>query len=230
MRNELDFQEQIKEWHATKQRLKLQHKLSTRKTLYHQKFVMDPQVSKESLESLNLSIASTCDSFTNNTDWGPKGDYTHEEKLLLLHHDESSGHRYFLDGIPAFKKSNEVQEGDTIAEISLVSETSIKNVIIASSDLHLLSIAQDDFFSLFSGQILNLANKKEFFSSVFPDLGPGLITRLSLLFEEKVYGNLDVIYSEGDEAQAFYILKSGGVQVSSFEDLFINSSSLVYYI
>lgn len=228
--NELNFKEQIKEWYATKQRLKLQHKLSARKTLYHQKFAMEPQVSQQNLDSLNLSIANTCDSFTNNADWGPKGDYTLEEKFLLLHHDDHSAHRYFQDGIPTFKKFNEAREGDTIAEISLVSETSIKNTIIASNNLHLLSIAQDDFFSLFNGQILNLANKKEFFSSVFPDLGPALIMRLSLLFEEKAFGNLDVIYSEGEEAQAIYILKSGGVQVFKPVEFIFWLITLVYYV
>ena len=100
-----------------------------------------------------------------------------------------------------------------MGQISLLTGMAQLNTVIASESLHVISINQADIYALFKSRIDFLAEKKNFLWSMFPDLLPGFIIRLCLMLEEKIFTNQDTVYEEGDDADAIYILKSGGVEV-----------------
>ena len=135
-----------------------------------------------------------------------------EDLLLLLHHD-SLGHEYFKEGVSRYKVIKELKEGDTMEELGLLTGVSVKNTIIALEDLHIITIAQGDFYSLFNIKVPSLIEKRDFIWSVFPDLVVGIAIKIASVAEERVYMNREIIYDQGEEPEAFFILKSGEVQV-----------------
>ena len=136
----------------------------------------------------------------------------HEEKLLILNHSDT-GCEYIRDGVPLYYKTKKVKDGDFMGIVSLLTGMTQLNTVIASESLHVISIHQTDFYALFKSRIDCLAEKKNFLWSMFPDLLSGLIVRLCLMVEEKIFTNRDTVYEEGNEADAIYILKSGGIEV-----------------
>lgn len=146
-------------------------------------------------------------------DDGPEqGELTIEEKLLLLHHDGSIKN-YFTEGIASYEKVKDLKEGDTITELSLLTGMSVQYPIIALEDLHILSIPHMEFYSLFQAKIGNLAEKKRFLWSLFPELLIAMVVKLAAAISERAFVNRDVIYEQGEDAGAIYILKTGGIQV-----------------
>jgi len=137
-----------------------------------------------------------------------------EDLFLIMHHD-NPGHEYFKDGVSLYHIIQELKDGDVMEELGLLTGVSVKNTIIAIEELHILTIAQGEFYSLFNTKVPNLVEKKEFILSVFPDLLSGLAVKMASIVEEKIYMSRESIYEQGEEPEAFYILKSGGIQVLS---------------
>lgn len=143
------------------------------------------------------------------------GNLTLEEKLLLLHHDGSI-QNYFTDGIASYEKAKDLKDGDTITEMSLLTGMSVQHPIIACQDLHILSVSHADFYALFQERKGNLAEKKKFLRTLFPELLLTMIVKLAAAVVEKSLVSRDMVYEQGEEADAIYIVKTGGVQVINY--------------
>lgn len=154
----------------------------------------------------------------NNGLWkgDPKFDLTFEEKLLLL--NEKKGLSYFERGLATFKKLNYLSDGDFFGELALIFHTTRTASIIASEDCHLLRITSEDFKTIFGSQINNVMHKLDFIQSLFPKLSRKYLMKFCYLLEERIYHHNEILYKEGEEAEAVYILRNGEVQLSKILD------------
>lgn len=153
-----------------------------------------------------------------------KGDLSIDDRFLLLSYGEGIKN-YFKDGISTHKKIKELTKGDKIAETAFTINQPFEHTIIASEDLHVLSIKKECFQTLAAQRLPCFKRKRQFLAMVFPKLSYEIILQLSVYLEEKTFSSREYIYKEGQDAEALYIIKSGEIQVlysfKRFTHLFI---------
>ena len=141
-----------------------------------------------------------------------KYDLTLEEKFLFLINGEGIKN-YFKEGKSTHKKRRELKAGMPIVDIALTTSLPCEYTILASEDLHLITIKKESFMLLYKDKLLQYQKKKKFLSVVFPSLPYDAILSLSAYVEERVFHNWEYIYEEGDKSDGIYIVKTGEVQV-----------------
>ena len=141
-------------------------------------------------------------------------DLTYEEKLLIL--NEKVSNPYFTNGISTYKKVGYLRSGDFFGELALLFNQVRSASVIASEDLHVVTLSSSNYKDIFNSEIKNLWDKVEFFKLTFTDLSPVLVAKFCHLLEEKKFTHNDIIYKENDPADGIYIIKQGEVQVIFF--------------
>ena len=141
----------------------------------------------------------------------PQNDLTFDEKLLIL--NEKMSQPYFLNGIATYKKVTVLRTGGFFGELALLFNQPRTASVIASEDLHLLYLSNEDYKDIFECEIDNLWKKIDFFKLMFTDMSPTLIAKFCYLLEEKRFMHGEVIYKENDPFDGIYIIKQGDVQV-----------------
>jgi len=148
-----------------------------------------------------------------------KVDLTYEEKLLFLNNTKQETDPYFIRGTAIYKKVNSLKQGDYFGELALIFNQPRLASIIAGDDLHLLSLKSSSYKAVFESEIQNVLEKTKLFRGFFPIISQDDIGKFCYLLEEKSFKFNDVIYKEGDEAEALYIIQQGEVQVKFFYDI-----------
>jgi hypothetical protein len=87
--------------------------------------------------------------------------------------------------------------------------------IIASEDLHILQFSKEDFKSIFSKRIKNLADRTAYLNQMFPDFSNELLSKISYFLKEKSFDNYQILYQEGDEPEEIYFVRQGQIQLLS---------------
>jgi len=142
-----------------------------------------------------------------------KDDLTYEEKLLFLNNTKQETDPYFIRGTAIYKKVNSLKKGDFFGELALIFNQPRLASIIAGEDLHLLSLKSSSYKAVFQSEIQNTLEKTKLFRGFFPNTSQDDIGKFCYLIEEKSFKFNDVIYREGDEVEAFYIIQQGEIQV-----------------
>ncbi len=143
------------------------------------------------------------------------GDVSIEEKLLLLAATTSGKSKYYDHGVLQYQKFAELETGDCFNEVSLVMSVPAEYTIIASEDLHILQFSKEDFKSIFSKRIKNLADRTAYLNQMFPDFSNELLSKISYFLKEKSFDNYQILYQEGDEPEEIYFVRQGQIQLLS---------------
>jgi len=140
-------------------------------------------------------------------------DLTTEEKLLLLsHYDQIED--VIQNEQFSFKNESCLSAGDAFGEASLLKLATFNRTAVALEDLYLASFVKEDFESLYvTPRLSNVKEKMKFLEKMFPILLKDARTKLVYYLEERVLFSRDVIYKEGTESDAIYMIKSGEVDV-----------------
>jgi len=146
----------------------------------------------------------------------PKGDLNFEEKLLIL--NEKISNPYFQHGIATYKKISILRTGDFFGELALLFNQPRTASVIASEDLHIVSLSNNNYKDIFDSEIKNLWKKIDFFKETFRDISSALVAKFCHLLEEKKFIHNDVIYKENDVADGIYIVRQGEVQVRFYRN------------
>jgi cGMP-dependent protein kinase len=134
-----------------------------------------------------------------------------EDKLLLLNNKKSLP--YFDKGIAKYKPLTYLKDNDFFGEIALIFHTTRTASIIAAEDCHLVYLSSDDYKNVFGDDIINLMNKSEYITRLFPALDKKMILKFCYMLEEKTYAHGEYIYREGMDPDSMYIIKKGEVEV-----------------
>ena len=143
----------------------------------------------------------------------PEHDLTFDEKLLLLNNKANT---YFLQGTATYRKVSILRAGDSFGELALLFNQPRTASVIASEDLHVLTLASSNYKGIFESEISNLYKKIDFFRTTFDDLSSLMIAKFCYLLKEKKLTHNEVIYKEHDDADGIYIVKEGEVQLAKY--------------
>jgi len=126
---------------------------------------------------------------------------------------------YFLEGVMRLKRVGTFEPGHYFGETFLKDRRPKNLLTIAAEDLHLLAIYRKDYYKALNNLAESVIRKNAFFVNLIPEASEDSLKSFATLFKEKGYKKNEVIFSEGDIADAFYILRDGEVELSKmFEE------------
>jgi len=131
----------------------------------------------------------------------------------ILAEDPDAEDTCFFEGKLRFKRRREFKEGDCLGEHFFREHKPNEKLLIATKELHVLTISKEDYAQVLSYFYEKNAEKAEFFTGVFPFLSEDVVRSFSYRFKEKVFHKGEKIYSDGENALQVYFLKSGNVQL-----------------
>jgi len=150
-----------------------------------------------------------------------ESDLSFEEKLVLLSKFGVPGD-HVKNSYIALKARRELVPGETFGEETLVKPQLANFMIIATEDTHIVSFLRYDLKLLFASDIKNLHKKIEYLRKVFPEVPRMYIMEMAYYLEERVLFNSELVYKEGEEADALYLIKSGEIEISMIKESQLN--------
>lgn len=154
-----------------------------------------------------------------------EADLSFEEKLLLLSTFGNQGD-HLVNGHIGLKKDSELMAGETFLDAGLIKTISPNFMVIAAEDTHTVSFAKLDYKYLFASDIQNLKEKIDFLRRIFVEIPRQYIMEMAYYLEEKVISNSEMVYKEGEDVDAIYMVKHGEIEVTVFFRFSINSYRL----
>lgn len=121
---------------------------------------------------------------------------------------------YFEDILCKFKKVKTMEVGSHFGELALSSNMPRSATIIASTDLHLLTLTKAAYTKMVENTEKKLEEKVQFFTRLLKDQNSGeTILKFARNFKERHYRYGQKIFSQGDQSTYMHIVKQGEVQV-----------------
>jgi len=86
-------------------------------------------------------------------------------------------------------------------------------IVVASKEVHLLTLDRTSYFKILNELEAGNNEKFDMFLKLFPTFDSQLVDKFSHYFTQKTFNMDEVIYSQDEASQSFYILKSGEVKL-----------------
>lgn len=140
-------------------------------------------------------------------------DLSPEERLFLVANLENA-EEYINLGDFDMKPTAYLDPGDTYNEVCLLRSGYSASTIVAVEDFCVISFTMQDFpviYATVAGS--NLREKKNFLDTLFPALSKDSRLKILYYLEERVVNKGEILYKEGDEANEFYMVKDGEIEV-----------------
>lgn len=145
-------------------------------------------------------------------------DLSFEEKLLLLSTFGNQG-EHLVNGHISLKSDTELKVGETFLEAGLMKQISPNFMIVAAEDTHIVSFAKLDYKFLFASDIRNLKEKIDFLRRIFVEIPRQYIMEMAYYLEEKVLSNSEMVYKEGEDVDAIYMVKHGEIEITTVKEV-----------
>ena len=124
---------------------------------------------------------------------------------------------YFEDILCKFKKVRTMETGSYFGELAMSSNLPRGATVVASSDLHLLTLSKTAYVQIFEDVEKRLQEKLAFFAKLIGQKDAGeTVIKFSYSFKERHYKYGQKIFSQGEMPSEIYIVKQGEVQVLLF--------------
>jgi len=131
----------------------------------------------------------------------------------ILAEDPDAEDTCFFEGKLRFKRRREFKEGDCFGENFFKDHKPNEKLLIATTELHVITIQKEDYARALSYFYEKNAEKAEFFTRIFPFLAEDVVRGFSYRFKERVFHKGEKIYGDGESALQLYFLKTGNVQL-----------------
>ena len=140
-------------------------------------------------------------------------DLSPEEKLFLLA-NITDADDYIRHGDFDTKNVGHLNVGGTISDINLLQMGLSEYTVVAEDDLYLASFTRDEYSKGFTTAASeNLNEKIEFIAKLFPSLAKDSRRKIAFFLEERQFNKGGIIYKKGSEAEEFYMIKDGEIEV-----------------
>ena len=140
-------------------------------------------------------------------------DLSPEERLFLVANLENA-EEYINLGDFDMKPTAYVDPGDTYGEVCLLKSGYSTSTIVAVEDFCVISFTKEDFPTIYATVAgSNMREKKNFLETLFPALSKDSRLKILYYLEERVVNKGEILYKEGDEANEFFMIKEGEIEV-----------------
>lgn len=142
-----------------------------------------------------------------------QNDLSPEERLFLVANLENA-EEYINLGDFDMKPTAYVDPGDTYGEICLLRSGYSTSTIVAIEDFCVISFTKEDFPTIYATVAgSNMREKKYFLETLFPGLSKDSRLKILYYLEERIVNKGEILYKEGDEANEFFMIKEGEIEV-----------------
>lgn len=125
--------------------------------------------------------------------------------------------KYFEDEFFVYKMIKILGPKDCFGELALSNNKPRSATIVAVEDLAVLTLSKEDFERDFSRMIKETQQKFDFFHNLLEinqnETSSTLLMRVIYYFHEEFYGPNQVIFKENEEANAFFIIVHGEIEI-----------------
>jgi len=140
-------------------------------------------------------------------------DLSPEEKLFLLA-NISDADDYIRHGDFDMKAVGHLMTGGTISDVNLLQMGLSEYTVVAEDDLYIASFTRDEYSRGYTTAASeNLNEKIEFIAKLFPSIVKDSRRKIALFLEERQFNKGAIIYKKGSEAEEFYMIKDGEIEV-----------------
>ncbi len=138
----------------------------------------------------------------------------HLNHLQLFSKFPEKKNLYIENGHVKFRKIRTMEAGECFGEIALSSDMSRGASVIASSELHMVTLCKAAYKQIFKNVETSLKAKWNFFSELLKGTTKETITKFCYTFKERVYRYNQKIIEEGDIPRHVFVIHEGEVQVN----------------
>jgi len=137
----------------------------------------------------------------------------HLNHMQLFYKFPEKKNLYIENGQVKFRKIRTMEAGDCFGEIALSSDMCRGASVIASSELHVLTLSKSAYKQIFKNVETSLKAKWNFFSELLKGTTKETITKFCYTFKERVFRYNQKIIEEGDIPRHVFVIHEGEVQV-----------------
>jgi len=131
----------------------------------------------------------------------------------VFSHFTDKQNMYFQEGVFKFKRVRIMGPGTHFGEVAITSNMARGATIIASSDLHVMTLTKEGYKQICKNIENSLKNKWKFFSELLSNTAQETITKFCYTFREKNFKYNHKIIEEGTLPQEVFVIYQGEVQV-----------------
>ena len=133
--------------------------------------------------------------------------------------------KYFASDICKLRRVKVFSPGDYFGQSFLPTNKSKQNLILASEEVHLLTISRDDYSSIMSKLHEKVRERVNYFISALGSINEDSAKSFAYYFREEMFQKGEKIYKEGDFTDKIYLVKTGCIRLTKKIDSMIKDKS-----